>query len=148
MLRPRVFLLEDETALVSILLQLFELEGIEAIACHSMTELQQRLAEDPQRVVVANSWSRSVRQELSDQERQEIEALGRVAAGVILTTACAWAIRAHLKFRSDVTVMSKPYELDSLVENVRATWTRARQRRSRRDWRHITRVAGAACVRQ
>jgi DNA-binding NtrC family response regulator len=148
MLRPRVFLLEDEAVLVSILLQFFELEGIEATPCSSTMELQQRIAQDPERVVVADAWTRSVRQELSEEEREEIEAVGRVAAGVILTTACAWAVRAHPAFSSDVIVMPKPYELDSLAENIRATWARARGRSLRRAWRHITRVAGAACVRR
>ena len=147
MSRPRVFLLEDEAALVSILLQLFELEGVDATLCSSTMELQQRIAQDPQRVVVADSWIRSVSQELSEDEREAIEALGRLAGGVILTTARAWAVRAHPTFSSNVIVMPKPYELDCLVESIRAAWAGARRRSLKTDWRHTTRATRAACAR-
>jgi DNA-binding response OmpR family regulator len=147
MLRPRVFLLEDEAALVSILLRFFELEAIEVTVCSSAVELRQRLAQDPNHIVVADWWTGSVGQELSNEGREDIEALGRVAAGVIVTTACAWAVRLHPTFSSDVLVMPKPYDLDSLVENIRVKWARARRLRSRLAWRHITRVAGAACAK-
>jgi DNA-binding NtrC family response regulator len=126
MSRTRVLLLEDDTALISILRQFFELEGINMTLCGSIAELRQRIGQDPECVIVADSWTSSVGTELSLEEREQILDLGQMAAGVILTTGRAWATHVPPKFNTGVVVMPKPYDLDKLGEAIHEAWARAK----------------------
>jgi DNA-binding NtrC family response regulator len=126
MSRPRVLLLEDDTALASILLQFFEFEGINATLCGSITELKQRIGQDPECVIVADSWTSSVDTALSLEEREQILELSQMTAGVILTTGRAWATHVQPKFSTGVFVMPKPYDLDKLGEAIHEAWARAK----------------------
>jgi hypothetical protein len=119
-----VFLLEEDPALVSVVLQLFELEDIDATPCFSVLELRRGLARDPDRVVVADLWTISGARDLSRAVRAELGWLSRVAAGVILTTGSARAVHIDPSFSAPVTVMPKPYDLDVLADTIRTAWTR------------------------
>jgi DNA-binding NtrC family response regulator len=147
MSRPRVLLLEPEAVLVSILVQFFELEGIEVTPCESVMELKSRLARDPMRVVVAESWMSFGGEEVCRAAHKAIAALSLTAAGVILTTGCARAAHAFPKSSERVCVIPKPYELDDLAETIRAMWARARRmRQTRARWRVTSRRRGVCAA--
>lgn len=131
MSRPRVLLYEPEVALVSILLELFNVEGIDVARCTSMPELKCRLRRDPEWLVLTASWTSTTDARLSVEEREEIEELCALAAGVILTTGRAWAVPVAPKFTSAVVVIPKPYDLNELCDAIRASW-------ARKEWQPLT----------
>jgi DNA-binding NtrC family response regulator len=148
MSRPRVLLLEPEAVLVFLLVQFFELEGIEVTPCSSVMELKRRIARDPMRVVVAESWTSFGSEQLCHAERSAIAALSLTAAGVILTTGCTSAAHAVPKSSARFRVIPKPYELDDLAATIRAMWARARRVRQTPARRRVTSLARAACARR
>ncbi|MCA1646619.1 MAG: hypothetical protein LC797_14555 [Chloroflexi bacterium] len=107
-----------------ILLEFFELEGISSIVCGSFAELTDRIRQDPACVIVADSWTSSIVKELSPEEREQICNLDQMAAGVILTTARAWARQGDPGFSSGVVVLPKPYDLDALGQVIHQAWAR------------------------
>ena len=120
MSRLRLFLLDYDPALNSTLVQFFSLEGIELAICNSVDELRRRVAEDPHRVVIAD-WCRAcMADELTPEQHDEIEEVGRGSAGVVLTSGHSWATYASPKFKSRVIVVPKPYDLDMLLDAVRS----------------------------
>jgi hypothetical protein len=145
MSRPRVVLMETEAVLHSILLRFFELEDIEASACASPADVQQLITHDPVRVVVAEPWTNSAGAELSSESRDAIEELGRMAAGLILTTGRAWAVNPKISFSSRVIVVPKPYDLDDLANAIRVMWARAARRGRMTPCRHVASVTRMTC---
>ena len=121
---PQVLLLEDDAALVSALLQFFELEGINTTRCDSFIELKRRLQEDAECVIVTDSWTSSAGAELWLEQREQIIELGQAALGVIVTTGRAWATCVDPEFGHGVVVMPKPYDLDQLKDAIDAAWAR------------------------
>jgi DNA-binding NtrC family response regulator len=120
MSRPRLFLLDYDAALNSILVRFFSLEGIEVTVCKSADDLRRRLAEEPQRIVIADWCNACVTDELTAVQREEIEEIGRTSAGLVLTSGHSWATYKPPRFTSGVVVIAKPYDLDRLLDAVRS----------------------------
>jgi len=102
-----------------LLVEVFRDEGIEVTTCASLEEINAALREHPQAVVVSDPWSRSVRPDLSADERQAIVELA-ARARLILTTTRRWALQSDgLSLGDGVTVIPKPFDLDELLRAVR-----------------------------
>jgi DNA-binding NtrC family response regulator len=127
MSRTRVLLCEDDAALASILVAFFTDEQIDVRCCTSLEDIQTALRDDPNAIVVSDSWSQGSRGQLSAREYDEIVSLGRVAT-VIVTTGRSWAARAsEMSLGERVVVVPKPYDLDQLLDVIRASAVRGRQ---------------------
>ena len=117
--QPRVLLCEHDPIMAWLLVEVFRDEGIEVTTCASLEEINAALREHPQAVVVSDPWSRSVRPDLSADERQAIVELA-ARARLILTTTRRWALQSDgLSLGDGVTVIPKPFDLDELLRAVR-----------------------------
>lgn len=102
-----------------LLVEVFRDEGIEVTSCASLEEIYAALREHPEAVVVSDPWSRSVRPDLSTDERNTIVELA-TRARLILTTTRQWALQSErLTLGDDVIVIPKPFDLDELLRAVR-----------------------------
>ena len=113
----RVILLEDDAGLREVLLELFSDEGFEVDACITLDEIYTALQQHPGAVVVADSWTAGDYVELGQDQRMEIEALGRTAP-LILTTGRAWGRQLDPRQLPLAMIVVKPYDLDDLLERV------------------------------
>lgn len=120
MLRAHVLLLEDDVALRDVLIELFREEEVDVTLCASLPELRAGLVVHPEAVVVSDSWLAADTSAVGSEHRAEIVALGKIAP-VILATGRTWA-RDSLagEFGASVVVLSKPYDIDSLMTLVRS----------------------------
>ena len=117
--QPRVLLCEHDPIMAWLLVEVLRDEGIEVTTCASLEEINAALREHPQAVVVSDPWSRSVRPDLSVDERQAIVELA-ARARLILTTTRRWALQSDgLSLGDGVTVIPKPFDLDELLRAVR-----------------------------
>jgi DNA-binding NtrC family response regulator len=117
--QPRVLLCEHDPIMAWLLVEVFRDEGIEVTTCASLEEINAALREHPQAVVVSDPWSRSVRPDLSADERHAIVELA-ARARLILTTTRRWALQSEgLSLGDGVTVIAKPFDLDELLRAVR-----------------------------
>jgi DNA-binding NtrC family response regulator len=117
---PRVLLYERDPLLARILVEVFADERVDVVECGSLADIERALSLEPGAVVVTDSWTDSREARLGVAERDSINQLGQ-RAQVIVTTARPWARKAsELDLMPEVRVISKPYDLDELIEAVRA----------------------------
>ena len=115
--KSRVVLLEDDVGLRDVLLELFSDEGFEVDACTTLDEIYTALQQHPGAVVVADSWTAGDYVELGQEQRMEIQALGRTAP-LILTTGRAWGRQLDPRQLPFAMIVVKPFDLDDLLERV------------------------------
>jgi len=118
MSEPHVLLLEDDPALLSVLLELFMDERIDVTVCRSLADIYAALERDPYGVIVTDSWAHT-RFDLGRQEQETLLALDALAA-VVFTTGRRWAQADPPLTLGTVTVLNKPYDVDELMFAVRA----------------------------
>jgi DNA-binding NtrC family response regulator len=116
----RVLLCEQNPLLARILIQLFASERIGVRECDSLQDIERALIEYPHAVVIADSWTDFRHGDLTVCERDAIKRLGQRTA-VVMTTGRSWAYKAsELDLGPRVSVIPKPYDLEQLLEAVRA----------------------------
>jgi DNA-binding NtrC family response regulator len=126
LLLPRVLLCEHDSVLAGILKEVFADEQLDVTECASLDDIECALLEHPGAVVLTDSWTDCRAAELSAEELDGINRLGQ-RTGVVVATARSWAYKAcDLGLRPEVTVIPKPYDLDELVEVLRAAVKHAR----------------------
>jgi len=117
---PRVLLYERDPLLARILVDVFAYEQVDVVECGSLADIDRALAEHAGAVVVTDPWTDYREVRLSEDERHNINLL-RQRAQVVVTTTGAWARKAsELDRIPGVKVISKPYDLDELIDAVRA----------------------------
>jgi DNA-binding NtrC family response regulator len=117
---PRVLLCESDVVLANILVELFADEQVDVTLCGSLADIEQALSDYPESVVITDSWMDCRRGQLSRAERAGFDQLADRTA-VIVTTAWSWAANAaELNLRPEITVVPKPYDLDQLLNCLRA----------------------------
>jgi len=117
---PRVLLYERDPLLARILVDVFADEEVDVVECGSLADIERAINLDPGAVVVTDSWTDSREVRLGEAERDSLNRLGR-RAQVIVTTERPWAQKAsELDLVPEVRVISKPYDLDELIQAVRA----------------------------
>ena len=116
--QPRVLLCQHDPVMASLLVEVFREEGIEVISCASLEEINARLRQHPDAVVVSDPWSRSAQPDLPADERHTIVELA-ARARLILTTTRQWALQSDGLPLDGVTVLPKPFDLDELLHAVR-----------------------------
>jgi DNA-binding NtrC family response regulator len=110
--------MEDDHALLSVLLELFVDEQVDVTVCHSLAGIYAALEDHPRAVVVTDSWART-RIELGPPELETLLALDAVAT-VIFTTGRRWAAGGPPGALGNVKILNKPYDVDDLMRAVRA----------------------------
>jgi DNA-binding NtrC family response regulator len=115
---PHVLLMEDDSALRSVLLELFLDEQLDVTVCDSLAAIYAALEDHPRAVVVTDSWTRA-RIELGPPEQEALLALDAVAT-VIFTTGRRWAATGSPLWLGNVTLLNKPYDVDDLMLAIRA----------------------------
>src|SRR5262249_38689131 len=117
---PRVVLCEHDQQLAGILIEVLADEHVAVTSCASLQEIEAELDLHPDAIVLTDSWTDSWQPNLSALERSDIACLAARTA-VVITTGRAWAQRAaEAGLGPNVTVICKPFELDDLVNAVRA----------------------------
>jgi DNA-binding NtrC family response regulator len=124
MTRQRILLLETDGALQGVLCDLFAYEDLDVTVCNSFAELQAGVSRYPHAAVVSDSWASGDYSTLSPKHRAEIEELARVAE-VVLTTGGRWGRLLDDGELGTVAVVEKPYDMDRLMQAVRAALERA-----------------------
>ncbi|HEY1296264.1 MAG TPA: hypothetical protein VGJ60_24565 [Chloroflexota bacterium] len=115
--RGRVLLLEDDPALLALLVEFLASEGFEVAACHSYASLREALdAADRPPIVVADCWGGS-QATLTPCERDQIRELGR-SAPTVLFTGRAWASSATAAELDVVCLLVKPLVLEDLLAQI------------------------------
>jgi two-component system, OmpR family, response regulator len=114
--RARVLLLEDDTALSALLVELLGSEGFEVTACDSYRSLRDALDTGHGQIVVADFWGTS-QAELSRCEGDQIRELGDSTPTVLLTGR-TWAGAASAAELNVACILPKPVDLDELVGQV------------------------------
>jgi DNA-binding NtrC family response regulator len=112
----RVLLLEDDTALSAVLVELLGSEGLEVTACDSYRSLRDALDPAHRSIVVADFWGAS-HAELSRCEGDQIRELGGFTP-TVLVTGRAWAGAASAAELNVACILLKPVDLDELVAQV------------------------------
>jgi DNA-binding NtrC family response regulator len=116
----RVLLCEPDSALARILIKFFASERIGVTECASVQEIETALIDHPGAVVVADYWADGRHGELTVRQRDAINRWGQRIT-VVITTARSWAQNASgLHLGPLVSVIPKPYDLEELLEVVRA----------------------------
>src|SRR5438876_10580390 len=88
-------------------------------AARPSRKFRRALDDYPSAIVVSDCWSHDSRGQISSLEVNEIVALGRVAP-VIVTTGRSWPAHAsELPLGERVVVISKPYDVDQLLDAIR-----------------------------
>ena len=113
-----VILLKDDTAQRKLLLELFTTEGMDVLVCATLPQVYTALERHPEAVVVADSWATGDQSDLGQQQRSEIEELGR-RARLIVATGREWGRQVVPGELGTVAVVPKPYDLDDLLDRVR-----------------------------
>jgi DNA-binding NtrC family response regulator len=132
---PRVLLYERDPLLAKILVDVFTLEQVDVVECGSFADIDQALTEHAGAVVVTDPWTDSREVRLSEAVRLNLNQL-MLRTPVVVTTTGWWARKAsELDLIPGVKVISKPYDLDELIDAVRAAdasvqlqWVQAGQR--------------------
>jgi len=122
--RQRILLLENDGALQGVLCDLFGYEDLDVTLCHSLAELQAGIAQYPHAAVVSDSWATGDYIALSPQHRAEILDLARTAE-LVLTTGQRWGRQILEGELGTVTIVEKPYDMDRLMNAVRAALERS-----------------------
>ena len=115
----RLLLCEHNAQLATILIDLFKDENIAVRPCESLEEIEAAIDEEPDAIVLTDSWTGSWAPQLCPLERDAIKRLGE-RTYVVVTTGRAWAqhaVQGALGRR--VAVIAKPYDLDEVVGAVR-----------------------------
>jgi two-component system nitrogen regulation response regulator GlnG len=113
MSRGRVLLLEDDSALRSLLQEALSTEDFEVIVCDSYAEIRATAARASGHVIVADFWGGGQRH-LSAVDRDEIHELGLLLP-VILLTGRTWAAEATAAELGARALIRKPFDLDVLM---------------------------------
>jgi DNA-binding NtrC family response regulator len=124
-----VLLLEDDAAQRDLLLELFADGSAEVVVCATLDQIYGCLTRYPHAVVVADSWAADNHRQLSDQQRREITELAHMAP-VILTTGREWARRLEPGELGTVVLVTKPYDLDELLDQVHLAQRRSPELRA------------------
>ena len=125
--QPVVLLLEDDAAQRALLLELFADEKIEVVVCDTIDQIFESLKRYADAVVVADSWAVSNDELPGERQRRELEELARVAP-VVFTTGREWARQLEPGVLGTVVLVTKPYDLDELLEQVRLVRRRSLER--------------------
>ena len=116
----RVLLCERNPLLARILTQFFASERIGVRECDSLEDIESALIEHPDAVVIADSWTDFRHGDLTASERDAIKRLAQRTT-VVMTTGRSWAYKApELDLGPRVSVILKPYDLEQLLDAVRA----------------------------
>src|SRR6266545_2813444 len=115
--QTHVLLLEDDVDLRRVVIEFLAGEGFEVSTCDSYSALRQAVHESDAPVVLDDFWGTSHSQ-LSPQERGEIRELGRQAPTILLTGR-AWIADIHADDLNVVCILSKPVDLDEILDQIR-----------------------------
>ena len=117
--RQRVILLENDAVLATVLCELFADEELDVSVCATLAEIQARIVQYPQAVVVSDSWETSDHRSLSPRHRAEIVGLAQLAE-VVLATGSEWARNSRKGEFGTAQIVAKPYALERLMAAIRA----------------------------
>ena len=111
----RIALLEDDTALRAVLVELLgELDpGLELLTATTHEELMRVVSGAEVHGVIADAWGTS-HAELDDAERDQIVGLAR-SVPLVLLTGRTWVTRLEAAELSLVALLQKPFELEALA---------------------------------
>jgi DNA-binding response OmpR family regulator len=124
MTRQRILLLETDGALQAVLCDLFGYEDLDVTVCNSLADLRAGVKRYPRAAVVSDSWAMGDYRALTPRHRAEIIDLGRTAE-VVLTTGQHWGAQVLDGELGSVVIVEKPYDMDHLMNAVRAALERA-----------------------
>jgi DNA-binding NtrC family response regulator len=109
---PGVAIYEDDAAIRTVLLDLLEMEDLDAVVCMSLFELHQAAIAGA-RVAIADSWGSSY-DVLDSDEREQICALARLVPTVLISGR-AWAATMAECELSLAALLTKPFDVDELL---------------------------------
>jgi DNA-binding response OmpR family regulator len=107
---------------MALLRDLLQGEGFRVVSCSSLLELHQAAVGEAN-LVLTDTWGPS-HLTLTACERQQIMDLARLVPTILLT-ARTWAAHASAYDLGLAAVVSKPFDLESLVNTIRQSATRA-----------------------
>jgi DNA-binding response OmpR family regulator len=120
----RVLLCEHDSALASVLLDLFAEEGIDVVRCDSFDELETRARAYSDAIVLTDSWVEGGLAQLTPAEREQLRTLGTLTT-VIMTTGRDWAKHtAGSALGEHIVIMPKPFDIEELLTEIRAAGRR------------------------
>jgi DNA-binding NtrC family response regulator len=122
--RQRILLLENDGALQGVLCDLFGYEDLDVTVCNTLAELKAGVKQYPRAAIVSDSWATGDYVALSPKHRAEIVELARTAE-VVLTTGQRWGRHIPDGELGTVAIVEKPYDMDRLMDAVRAALRRS-----------------------
>ncbi len=111
-----VLLLEDDPMIRDLVEAVLADEGHEVVICSSLDHLMDAAAQSPDALALSDFWGDS-HQELSGEERDQIERLAR-AVPTVLVTARTWASTTPAADLGLVAVVPKPFDVGHLSDLV------------------------------